>query len=298
MELREIEIFLTLADELHFGRTAERLRLTPARVTQAIKKQERQIGALLFERTSRTVRLTPIGEQLRNDLWPLYAGLHDSVQRAKIAAQGKTAQLRIGLIPANGHDLRPYWAAFRTHHPHCDLQLRHNPFVDPFGRLRRGEVDILLTWLPVEEPDLTVGPTVFRDPRLLAVAADHELAERPSVSLEDISYFRHSGLPRSFPRYWEESFVPFHTSRGHTIERGPLVTNNDELFHLVSVGETVNLMAGHMPRYFARPDISWLPITDLSPLAFGLVWRTEMENDLIRAFARVVADLGTLHNRF
>ena len=60
MELRDIEIFLTLAEELHFGRTAERLRVSPARITQAIKKQERQIGAPLFERTNRTVRLTSL----------------------------------------------------------------------------------------------------------------------------------------------------------------------------------------------------------------------------------------------
>ena len=59
MELRDIEVFLTLAEELHFGRTAERLHVTPARVSQAIKKQERAIGAALFERTSRVVRLTP-----------------------------------------------------------------------------------------------------------------------------------------------------------------------------------------------------------------------------------------------
>ena len=59
MELRDIEIFLTLAEELHFGRTAERLRISQARVSQSIKQQERRIGGALFERTSRSVRLTP-----------------------------------------------------------------------------------------------------------------------------------------------------------------------------------------------------------------------------------------------
>ncbi|MCA2221070.1 helix-turn-helix domain-containing protein [Nonomuraea aurantiaca] len=59
MELRDIEIFLTLCEELHFGRTAERLHVTPARVSQAIKKQERRVGAALFERDNRRVALTP-----------------------------------------------------------------------------------------------------------------------------------------------------------------------------------------------------------------------------------------------
>jgi DNA-binding transcriptional LysR family regulator len=70
MELREIEIFLALAEELHFSRTAERLHVSQARISQTIKKLERQVGAPLFDRTSRSVAPTPIGARLRDDLAP------------------------------------------------------------------------------------------------------------------------------------------------------------------------------------------------------------------------------------
>jgi DNA-binding transcriptional LysR family regulator len=63
VELREIRTFLVLAEELHFGRTAERLRVTPSRVSQTIRTLERRVGGRLFDRTSRSVRLTPVGEQ-------------------------------------------------------------------------------------------------------------------------------------------------------------------------------------------------------------------------------------------
>ena len=195
MELRDIEIFLTLAEELHFGRTAERLRVTPARITQAIKKQERQIGATLFERANRTVRLTPLGRQLRDDLWPVYTGLQDGMRRAKLAAQGVTAVLRIGMIPLNVQDLRPYWDTFRTRHPQWKLQIQQASFVDPFAGLRRGDLDVLICWLPVEEADLTVGPVLFADPRVVAVATDHELTRPTSVSLEMIADFQHANRP-------------------------------------------------------------------------------------------------------
>ena len=65
-----MEIFLTLADELHFGRAAQRLHVSTARVSQTIKKLERRIGASLFERTSRRVDLTPIGRRLGDELRP------------------------------------------------------------------------------------------------------------------------------------------------------------------------------------------------------------------------------------
>jgi DNA-binding transcriptional LysR family regulator len=70
---------LVLAEELHFGRTAQRLHVSTARVSQAIKQQERQIGGLLFDRSSRRVRLTSLSEVLRDDLRPVYAGLQHSV---------------------------------------------------------------------------------------------------------------------------------------------------------------------------------------------------------------------------
>ena len=82
MELREIEIFLILAEELHFGRAAQRLHVSQARVSQAISQQERRLGGALFDRANRRqIRLTPLGRQLCDDLRPVYAGLRDSLDR-------------------------------------------------------------------------------------------------------------------------------------------------------------------------------------------------------------------------
>ncbi|MEW9552256.1 LysR family transcriptional regulator [Nonomuraea sp. NPDC050783] len=293
MELRDIEIFLTLAEELHFGRTAARLCVSPARVTQAIQKQERQIGALLFERSNRAVRLTPVGRQLREDLQPLYAGLKDSVRRARLAGQGITGTLRVGMLPANAYELRPYWDVFRLRHPQWRLSIQRTRFGDAFDALRRGDMDILVCWLPVEEPDLTVGPVLFAEPRVLAVSADHELAPRPSVSLETIADFRHPHADTG-PGYWYDTYAPRLTRRGRPIERGPVVRDAEEAMTFASMDGMVVLFPAHMSRYWVRPDIAYLPVTDLEPLAYALVWRGEKESEPIRALAEVVRDLGPL----
>ncbi|MEU8837456.1 LysR family transcriptional regulator, partial [Streptomyces sp900116325] len=68
MEREEIRVFLTLAEELHFGRTARRLIVSTARISQTIKKLEGWVGARLFERTSRRVQLTPVGQLFHQDL--------------------------------------------------------------------------------------------------------------------------------------------------------------------------------------------------------------------------------------
>src|SRR5690242_11351597 len=100
MEQREIEAFLTLAVELHFGRTAERLQLTTVRVSQAIKTLERRVGAPLFERTGRQVELTPIGRQLEADLRPAYESMRNGLQRAINAGRGIDGVLRVGFVNA------------------------------------------------------------------------------------------------------------------------------------------------------------------------------------------------------
>ncbi|WP_343948756.1 LysR family transcriptional regulator [Nonomuraea longicatena] len=294
MELRDIEIFLTLAEELHFGRAAARLHVSPARVSQAIKKQERMVGAPLFERTSRKVMLTVLGERLRADLRPIYQGLLDSLERTRLAALGKTQMLRVGTIASNAYDLRPYWQTFRARHPEVDLRIRHSPFNDAFDPLRNGEIDALITWLPVEESDLTVGPVVHIEPLMMVVSPDSELASRETVSLEtlaDRAVLHGTGNPE----YYEDAFIPFFTPRGQRVTRhAKRIGDLEDIFNLVGTGEAVHLLGEHAVRYHVRPDIVYLPVRDGAMLRWALVWRTDRENDLIRALAQAVRDTGTL----
>ncbi|GAA3442360.1 helix-turn-helix domain-containing protein [Planomonospora venezuelensis] len=100
LERQEIQVLLVLADELHFTRTAERLRLTPGRISQAVKKVERLIGAPLFERASRQVRLAPLGRQSADDLRPHVGGIRNALQRAIDAGRGVSGVLRGGFLGA------------------------------------------------------------------------------------------------------------------------------------------------------------------------------------------------------
>ncbi|GHI82872.1 LysR family transcriptional regulator [Streptomyces xanthophaeus] len=294
MELRDIEIFLTLSEELHFGRTAERLHVSAARVSQAIKKQERSIGAELFERTSRHVRLTPVGEQLRDDLRPVFQSLKASVDRARLTAQGKTDVLRINLLVSNAHELRPFWDAFRSLNPTCGIRLRYNGFIDPFGPLRRGEADLLLAWLPVEEPDLTVGPVLFEEPRVAAVASDHRLADRPSVSMEVLADHGVIGGGWVQPDYWEDAFMPFYTPSGRTIERNFTCTDLDTLYMIISSGDAIHTLGAQVRRFHVRPDITYLHLDDAPMLRWGLVWRSDNDNPMVRSFVSIARELGTM----
>jgi DNA-binding transcriptional LysR family regulator len=96
MDLTAIDVFLTLAAELHFGRTAERMGLPQPRVSRIVLGLEQEVGGALFERTSRRVRLTPLGARLRDSLSKPYADLRLAFDEARESARGAGGVLRIG----------------------------------------------------------------------------------------------------------------------------------------------------------------------------------------------------------
>ena len=100
IELRELRVFLTLAEELHFGRAGDRLQIDRSPVSQVIATLETRIGGKLFERTSRRVRLTALGEQLRAGVAPVYEQLRREIALVQETATGATGTLRIGTYSA------------------------------------------------------------------------------------------------------------------------------------------------------------------------------------------------------
>lgn len=291
MERHEIETFLTLTEELHFGRTAERLRVSQARVSQSIKKLERRIGAPLFERTTRMVTMTPLGRQLRDDLAPAQQRIREGISRAIATARGIAGTLRVGfLTPVAGELILAVGNDFRAQHPECEIEIRESTIADPCAPLRVGEVDLLISQLPVTEPGLTQGPVVIREPWVLAVPARHPFARRKSVSIEDLArdkIFRPAGTP---PRQWEESYLPWQTPTGRPIERGAAVTTFQELLTMIAAGKGICPVGEHNLRYHARPDIVYVPFHDAPELEFGLVWRTAGQTSRVRAFTDAVLE--------
>ncbi|MEV0714829.1 LysR family transcriptional regulator [Asanoa sp. NPDC050611] len=290
MELRDIEIFLTLAEELHFGRTAERLRVSQARVSQSIKQQERRIGGGLFERTSRNVRLTPLGERLRDRLGAGYGEILAGIDEAAAAARGQVGTLTVGTMDTYHHGIAPALDLFQQRHPQCELRMREILPVDPFSALRAGRVDIGLLWLPVREPDLVVGPELYTEKTVLAVAADHPLAARTEVELEDLGDLQVVGLDGPVPDYVFEAHTPSVTPSGRPIRRGVPVSTVEEALTAIGTGTVVSPIGAYTAASRRRYDVVFLPITDAPLMRYALVWRAAGETSLVRAFVQAAED--------
>lgn len=292
LERHEIEALLTLAEELHFGRTAERLHVSTARISQTIAKLERRVGVPLFDRTSRRVELTAAGRRLHERLRPAWEQVTDAFEEAVAAGRGLTGTLRVAFVGAAGGQLLAGAAElFRRRHPDCDVRLREAQMTDLMPWLRGGEIDLALGTFPVEEPGIATGPVLVSEARMLAVPAGHPFARRSSVSLEDLARTPLLQLPDTLPESLRRDRTPGATPSGRPIAEGPSAATFNEMLTLIGAGRGVFPVGAQARRYYARPDVAYIPFTDAPPLRWGLLWRADNATARVLAFAEDVHDL-------
>jgi len=289
LERHEIETFLTLAEELHFGRTATRLRVTTGRVSQTLKKIERRIGATLFERTSRTVALTPIGRRLAEDLRPIMSDMEEALRRAADAGRNVAGVLRIGFMGAvAGQLVSNALNVFGPRHPECELRLIEAANAEVGDLLRRGEIDVLIAARPF--PDAALGPVLMTEPRVLAVSSASPLASQEFVSVAALAEYpmlqlsvqalQGVGVTR------QASCIP----EGVDFKSGPRAATFTEMLTMVGAGLGVAAVGRHVADYHPRPDVAYVPFCDSSPVEWGPVWLEANETERVREFVRAAVD--------
>lgn len=292
VELRELTVFLAVAEELHFGRAALRLQINRSRVSQIINALEARIGGRLFDRTSRRVRLTPVGEQLETELRRPYRELQGVLIHAREAATGVAGTLRIGLYSplSAGPYMTEIVRSFQPRHPGCELEWINTGYQRSYlDSLQSGDVDMFATRMPLTAPEITVGPVLSREKRVLLVARTDPLAERDSISYEDIADRAVSEVP-AFPREVTDAFTPPVTPSGRVLTRIPNHGVEDTLMR-VALGIQVHPTVRSFLEHHNHPGVTTVPIRDLPASETALVWLTANRSPKIRAFARAAADV-------
>ena len=188
MELRQIRSFLSIAETLHFGRTAELIHLSQPALSLQIKALEDEVGVRLFERNRRKTTLTAAGLAFRDDAATALSQLEQAMRSARLAAHGKLGLLRIGFISTVGSEIVPNIVRqFRELNPEVEFSLRAIPTADQIQMLEGGSLDIGFFRLPIGGHSALEIVTVHRERFVLVLAASHQLAKRKRVRLSELS---------------------------------------------------------------------------------------------------------------
>lgn len=273
MELRQLDCFLAVAKDLHFGKAAERLSLAQSSVSEAIKSLEQEVGGQLFVRTSRRVRLTALGEKFLQGVEPAALVLKATLEDCRNTALGHANRLRIGFLGGGLYELTLPFVRHLKDKYNIDADWVELSLVDQFEAVARGDVDAAFCRMPLSHDRLVQCAVVFVDDRKLIVPTDHHLASRASVDPEELTHEILPTLPDDHQLGpWAAVHFPDHTPSGQPIKRGPVVSTVRECLALVETRQAVVIMAARSERYYSNPGIRYVAI-DLPPVETALVRR-------------------------
>src|ERR1700733_2310670 len=188
MELRHIRSFLSIAETLHFGRTAELIHLSQPALSHQIRTLEEEVGVRLFERNRRKTTLTAAGLAFRDDAAAALWQVEQAVRRARLAANGKLGLLRIGFLSTAGRELvADIVRQFRELNSEVEFSLHNILTAEQVRMLETGSLDIGFLRLPIGGQSALDVITVHREPFVIVVPSSHKLAKRKRVRLREVS---------------------------------------------------------------------------------------------------------------
>jgi DNA-binding transcriptional LysR family regulator len=273
LEVRQLRYFVAVAEELHFGRAAERLGMAQPPLSRAIRDLERHLGVTLLERTTRQVTLTPAGQVLLRDARTAIDAVTAAAHRARNAGR-TTPALRLALKADYDAGLLPRMlAAYADEDAALPVELLMGGRGEQVPALRDGRADVAILPEPSEHHGIEVDP-LLTEPRVLAVAAADPLAAYDTLCLADLA----------------GRILPDGTSAGKGgAEPAPAtapVHDLAQLFNLIELGSIVWFPPESVARRHPRPGIAYRPVSDLAPSTLVVAWPRESRSPAVAAFVR------------
>ena len=291
LELRPLRYFVAVAEELHFGRAAQRLGIAQPPLSLAIQRLERDLGVALLARSNRRVALTDAGHQLLGDARRILAEVVRAAEDTRRAARGETGSLSVAFAASVMFlSLPRIIRRFREQFPRVHLELRELPTGLQLAALRTGELDVgFLREPPVD--DLLTTETVMREPLVMAVSRRHALATTRHLELAQLAHEDFVLFPRDLaPGLYAQ--VMDCCARAGFAPR--VVQESRELYTTVSLVEAglgVTIIPDSVRKIGWR-GIRYVPIRGATT-RIDAAWRTDGASPVVTAFLECVRTLST-----
>ena len=287
MELRQLQYFVAVAEELHFRRAAARLHLSQPPLSQQLRRLEDELGVLLLERTRRRVELTAAGASFLRDARAILAELDGAVATARRIGEGKVGRLRVGFVGSALFSVVPdVVQRFRAARPDVELELRERSTVEQLRALAAGTLDLGFVRPPVDVEGVRVE-TLLREPLLAALPDGHPLARLRRVPLQRLAREPFVLFPREQAPGFHDELIGALTAAGglpRVVQQAPEMQT---IVGLVAAGIGVSLVPASVRR-LALGGVTYRPVSKGSQAELAAISRPDDPSPLVRAFL----DLG------
>lgn len=288
LELRQLRYFVTVAEELHFGRAALRLHMTQPPLSQTIMALEELLGAPLFVRTRREVQLTPAGSALLPEARRLLAQAQELPALVQRAALGEAGRLSLAFVSSADYSvLPPLLRAYQRAYPQVQMVLQEATSDLQLDELLAGRIDagLLIPPLPDKARLALDYLPVLAEPLVLAAPAGLAVLEQPGpVRLQQLPALPLIIFPRAISPALHDAILGVFAAAGMTPQIGQQAIQMQTIVSLVSAGMGYALVPQSVSNLM-RPGVEYRPLQEPTPLVeTGLAWRCDNTSPVLQGF--------------
>jgi DNA-binding transcriptional LysR family regulator len=276
VDLRILRSFVTVAEELHFTRAAERLHVSQPALSKQIEQLERHLRLRLVKRSSRHVALTAAGRALLPGARELLASWTALLGDVQSAAATEAQTLHVGFIAHAAGELTPViFEAFARLRPGWRVALLQAPWTDPTAGLADGDVDVALLRPPLPDSAGRIRTaTLLTEDRWVALPAGHRLAAQEVVRFEQLLDEPFIALPAE-AGVWRDFWLALDHRDGRPVVIGAEVRTSDEWMVAIANNYGVSLTGASTARFYQRPGVVCRPLDRITPTEVVVAWRSD-----------------------
>src|SRR5471032_2320858 len=293
LDLRQLRYFVTVAEELHFGKAALRLHMTQPPLSQTIQALEALLGAPLFERNRRGVSLTPAGAGLLPEARRLLAQSQELPQLVQRAAAGEVGRLALAFVSSADYSvLPPFLRAYRAAYPQVQISLHEATSDLQLDDLLHSRIDAGLLIPPLPDKarlELDYLP-VLKEPLILAAPAGMQALQQSAgpVALASLPPLPLIIFPRAISPALYDAVLAVFRAAGITPDIGQQAIQMQTIVSLVSAGMGMALVPQSVSNLM-RTGVEYRALRDATPLVeTGLAWRRDNASPVLRGFLELL----------
>lgn len=293
MDVQQLRCFLAVADELHFGRAAERLHMAQPPLSRTIKQIERELGSQLFERNTRSVRLTAAGQALVDPAREVLESLRRAETAVRSADGGEVGLVRIAFAGVSTHRLVGRLArVVRSQRPGIQLELSSQNFAQPaMRRLVQGDCDIALGRWDVIPADVSAR-VVQQDSLVMALPDTHALAGSRRISVAELRDTPFVSLPPHEGAVLPDRLRRLARDSGFVADVVQVAPDTQTALALVSAEVGCHLTLASVAHNVSDPHVVFVPLDDSAPdVDLRVAWRRTDRGPAVRAVLDAVLRL-------
>lgn len=281
MRKEQLENFLILTETLNFRKASEKTYIAQPALSRQIQELEKEIGAELFDRSKKQIKLTPAGHFFKEEVPKILRQLNQSIKKTSLIHQGKAGEIKIGHSSSAMHSILPgLLRYFKTEVPELKASLIEGANQLIFDKLNGNEADFGFLPNPLVPEGLS-SLTVYNENYVLILPKDHQLNKTNFSSLKDLAQENWILHPVAETGGYMEEIMRIFTRHGFypkIVHRSP---NTSTVLRLVEAGFGIAMMGKSTLKGYDALKIKSIELTDLSDqLNMELVWKTEREQEL------------------